>query len=252
MKHNLLYNINIRNFLKLGIHLGTKKNSLNLKNGPYLCGFRHNVNIYSVEKIWKPSRFFFYALTEIFLRRNKFILVNPTKNYILSKFIKDNFNNYPFKINKHVYNFYLTGIVNKRWINGSLSNWRFISKLWKILKKKNETKKFWKYYESFYDLNNNRRKNVYPDFVVMLHNDFNVVNEVKNRNIPLMGFIDSDMNSENFLYKNFGNMKTIQSLNLFISLIKSSILKARLLEQKLLINLIVYYIKKNILLKHKK
>lgn len=49
--YNTLYNINIQHFIKIRLHIGNQENKLDLKNTSYLYGYRHNISIYSIEKI---------------------------------------------------------------------------------------------------------------------------------------------------------------------------------------------------------
>lgn len=254
MKYNLLYNTNLKNIINLGLHIGTKKQKLNLKNGTYIKGFRHNVNIYNIEKSLQSFKFLFFGLTEIFKKRNKFMLINPTTDLMMSYFLKN-------QSNKNLFmNFYLCSIVDRKWLNGSLSNWKSIKNLWYFLKnkkkyydsnlqkKKYKNNKFHRYMKYFHSLNSfqKTRNKAYPDFIILLKNDYNAMLEIKNQYIPLIGTINTDMNPDFFLYKTFGNINNLSSLIFFFNLIKKTIINSRLSEQKLFIKLIIYYIKKNI------
>lgn len=249
MRHNLLYNINLKNLINIGLHIGTKKQKLDLKNGAYIKGFRHNVNILNIEKSIQSFKFLFFALTEIFKKRNKFMLINPTTDLVMSHFLFDQSKKDTFM------NFYLSSIVDQKWLNGSLSNWKNVQKLWNFLRKKeneyiqklgNDSKfnRYTKYYNSLKNFSKTRKR-AYPDFIIILKNNEHAMREIKSQSIPLIGTINTDMNPELFIYKTFGNINNLSTLIFFFNLIRKAILNSRLYEQKLFIKLILYYMKKS-------
>lgn len=236
--------------MRLGLHIGNKKSTLNLNNGAYIKGFRHNVNIFDIENLLQSFKFLFFGLSEIFKKRNKFMFINPSIDLFISYFIKKNSKKYPF------INFYISSIINVKWVNGILSNWKSIENLyWWLRKKKSELEipnlrklkkltKFVKYYNTLKNLSKTRSQ-TYPDFVILLKNDKNAMIEINSQKLPMLGIINTDMDPNLFLYKTFGNINNISSLHFFLNFLKISILKARLQEQKLFIQLIIYFLKKN-------
>ena len=84
-----LYNLSWDHLLEMRSHLGHKNNKLNVKLNSYIYGTRHNINIFNIEKIWKPLRYLFYSLVENIYKRNSFFLVGINHNLPMDSLIKE-------------------------------------------------------------------------------------------------------------------------------------------------------------------
>lgn len=89
------YNFNINNLMKIRLHLGHKNDTLNLMLTSYIYGTRHNINIYNLDKFWKPYRYLFYSLTHMFFRRNSFFIIGTNKNLPMKEFLRSLSLKYP-------------------------------------------------------------------------------------------------------------------------------------------------------------
>lgn len=251
MKYNYLYNLNIKHFIDIRLHLGTTKKTLNIKNTPYLFGYRHNITIFSIEKMWHTFRYTFFNFVELFALRNTFLIINTeNRNIKIHDFVMKFLNSYPF-VHHNFKNIYVNGYVENKWIGGSLSNWKIIIELLNHIKKlsheKQNSTRYLKYLYYLKGLKDIKSAKIYPDFLFMLSDNKLALQEASNLNIPAFGIIDSNMNPDFFLYKIFGNNKSKDAVLFFLMFLKEAILEGRFKEQQQFIDLITYYVKKNIL-----
>ena len=57
-----------------------------------------------------------------------------------------------------------------------------------------------------------------PDFFIMLDKDPLALQELKNLQVPLIGFVDTNMNPEDFIYKLLGNNDSVKNLEFLVGL----------------------------------
>ena len=168
------YNFNINNLIKIRLHLGHKDNKLNLQLTSYIYGTRHNINIYNLDKLWKPYRYLFYNLVENFFRRNSFLLIGTNKNLPMTLILEKLMIEYPFQLEKNK-NFYISGYIDRKWIGGLFTNWKIFNEFlqylenpFQILKKKYKFQKYFFHMQGLKNLN----KMPFPDFLIFLDKDF--------------------------------------------------------------------------------
>jgi len=241
-----LHNLSLKHLIKIRSHLGHKHNSLNSKLNSYIYGVRHNINIYDIEKLWKPYRYLFYSLVENIYKRNSFFLVGTNKNLpmesILSKFI------YKFTNNEKNHNlFYMKGYIIEKWVGGLFSNWKITLNFLEYIKKSPKiNKKRYQRYLHYLKGINNLKKNPVPDFLLVLHAEDNILKESVDLQIPILGLVDTNMDPDYFLYKFFGNNDSIENIQFLFEFIEEAIKEGRLKEQQLFFFYLLVKLKKNI------
>ena len=243
-----IYNWNIKYLIKIRAHVGHSEKSLNYNMNSYLYGVRHNVAIINTAKLWLSYKYLFYNLTEMFLKRNSFFLIGTNKNLPMEELMSKWLQQYPFQ-NKNFTSFYISGYIDKKWIEGLFSNWKifyefidYIS-LYDIKKKKEyKYEKYFQYLKGIVNL----KKMPLPDFFILLDKDPIAMRELYNLQVPLIGFVDTNMNPNDFIYKLFGNNDSIKNLEFFFEFLLEAVKEGRLKEQQLFFFYLIYNIKKKI------
>ena len=246
------YNFNIKNLLKIRLHIGHKNNVLNTQLTSHIFGTRHNINIYDLDKLWKPYRYLFHSLAKNFSKRNSFFLVGTNKTLPMPLILETYLKQYPFEIEKNV-SFYISGYVDKKWIGGLFTNWKIFSEFIQFLDNpQQKLKKKYRFQKYFYYLKGikNLFKMPIPDFVILLNNDKEALYELKQFQIPLIGLVDTDMNPQDFLYKFFSNNDSIENIDFFFEFLKETIKQGRLVEQQQYYYIFLNKIKKNLQVKN--
>jgi ribosomal protein S2 len=85
-----------------------------------------------------------------------------------------------------------------------------------------------------------------PDFFILLDKDPIAMRELYNLQVPLIGFVDTNMNPNDFIYKLFGNNDSIKNLEFFFEFLLEAVKEGRLKEQQLFFFYLIYNIKKKI------
>ena len=240
-----LYKFNVDYLVKIRAHLGHKDKNLNLNINPYLYGTRHKINIFDTNKLWNSFRYLFYNLSEMFLKRNSFFLIGTNKNLPMDKLMYRWLNKYPFYSKKYN-SFYITGYIDKKWIEGLFSNWKIF---YEFIDYINSDVRFgYKYEKYFCYLKGitNLKKMPIPDYIVMLDNNSDALHEIKHLQVPLIGVVDTDMNPEDFLYTFWGNNDSIEHLDFFFEFMSEAAKEGRLKEQQLFLFYLICNIKKKI------
>ena len=234
-----LYNLSWNHLLKVRSHLGHKNNKLNTKLNSYIYGTRHNVNIFDIEKIWKPFRYLFYSLVENVYKRNTFFLIGTSNNFPMDLIIK-NFIKSLSKNEINQYTFYIKGYISDKWVNGLFSNWKITLEFIKYMKNstKVNSKRYKKYLHYLKDINE-WKDNPTPDFLLSLNSNEDAIKESINLQIPIIGLIDSNTDPSYFLYKLFTNKESVQNIDFFLNFIKEAIKEGRAKEQELFF--FIYY-----------
>lgn len=241
-----LHNLSLKHLIKIRSHLGHKHNNLNSKVNSYIYGVRHNVDIFDIEKLWKPYRYLFYSLVENIYKRNSFFLVGTNKNLPMDS-IMSNFIN-KFTTNKKNYKlFYIKGYIIEKWIGGLFSNWKITLNFLEYIKKSPKIKKKrYKKYLHYLKGIKNFQKNPTPDFLLVLHADETILKESVDLQIPILGLVDTNMDPDFFLYKFFGNNDSIENIQFLFEFIEEAIKEGRLKEQQLFFFYLLIKLKKNI------
>lgn len=242
------FNFNITNLIKIRLHLGHKNNNLEPRLTSYIYGTRHSIDIFNLNKFWKPYRYLFYNLVHIFFKRNSFFIIGTNKNLPMASILENMLTQYPFE-NRLKQSFYISGYIDRKWIGGLFSNWKifieFIKYLENPFEKLNKKYKFQRY---FWYLKGIKllEKNPVPDFVIFLDQNKEALKEIQDMQIPLIGLVDSNINPNSFLYKFFGNNDTFESIDFFFNFLKEAIKEGRLKEQSYFFYYFVNKIKKEI------
>lgn len=240
------YNFNINSLIKIRLHLGHKNSNLNSKLTSYIYGTRHNINIYNLDKLWKPYRYLYYSLIQNFARRNNFFIIGTNKNLPMSLLLEKILEEYPFKVQKD-YSFYVSGYIDKKWIGGLFTNWKIFSEFIQYLDNPTHIfKKRFKYLKYFPYLKGirNLSKMPLPDFFVFLDKDEDAFFELKKMHVPMIGLVDTDMNPDEYLYKFFGNNDGLENIEFFFDFIKETVKEGRLKEQQLFYYYFIFKLKK--------
>jgi len=249
--YNFFYTFNIKTFLKIRLHLGHNVNLLNTQMSSYIYGFRHNINIYNLHLFWKPYRYLFATLIKMFFKRNSFFIIGTNTNLPMTTLLENLIETYPFKI-KNTTSFYLSGYVDRKWIPGLFSNWKifydFIQYLQNPFQKLKKKFRFQKY---FFFLKGIRflKKKPFPDLIIFLNKDDEALYEIKQLQIPLIGFVDTNMFPNDFLYKMLGNNDSVETINFFFDFLKEAVSEGRLQEQQLFYITFIFKLKKLLLVK---
>ena len=240
-----LHNLNINYLIKIRSHLGHKTNNLNSKLSSYIYGTRHNINIYDVEKLWKPYRYLFFSLVENISKRHSFFLIGTNKNLPMENLLLNFINRFSKKNNHKL--FYIKGYIIEKWVGGIFSNWKITLDFIKYIhnSKKRKKKRYQKYLYYLRGINN-WDKNPTPDFLFVLHAELNALKESNNLQIPALGLIDSNMDPDYFLYKFFGNNDSIENILFLFEFLDEAIKEGRLKEQQLFFFYILIKIKKKL------
>ena len=242
------YNFNVKNLLKIRLHLGHKNSILNTNLSSHIFGTRHQINIYDLDKLWKPYKYLFHSLIKNFARRNSFFIVGTNKALPMSSILETYLNQYPFKTETES-SFYISGYVDKKWIGGLFTNWKIFREFIQFLEKPHQKfKKRYRFQKYFYFLKGikNLFKMPIPDFVILLNNDKEALYELKHFQVPLIGLVDTDMNPKEFIYNFLGNNDSIENIEFFFNFLQETINQGRFLEQQQYYNLFIYKIKKNL------
>lgn len=248
LMYKKFYQFNFKKLLKLRLHLGHKDECLDLNLTSYIYGTRYNISIYNLEKLWKPYRYLYYGLVRNFSRRNCFFIVGTNPNLPMGAILKNIFQYHPekFKFNKA---YYVSGYVDKKWIGGLFTNWKIFKEFVLLL----DTplinfKKQFKYFKYFKYLKGVKNLTYLPtpDFVIILNKDQDALTELNNFNIPLIGFIDTNMKPQDFVFKFFGNNDSIKNIDFFFKFLKQAIFEGRLKEQKKFCTIFLSQIKKKL------
>lgn len=218
------------------MHLGHQHNRLNTKLTGYLQGYRHNIDIYDINKIWRSMRTIFYGFAEMAHQRSSFFLLAPNDNLPLRKIIEHLRAQYPFRHDRFG-SLYLTGYSDKKWIDGIFSNWKvtyeYSRHVKDILEKKPALKKYRKLRANLKGVEGaGLYTNMLPDFVLVLATDRGALHEARNADIPLFGLVDTNTDPTPFLYPVFANDDSVESIQFFLDLVKRGIEEGRKREQE--------------------
>lgn len=228
------YNFNITTLIKIRLHLGHKEENLNFFLTSYIYGTRHNINIFDLNKLWKPYRYLFQNLTYLFSRRNSFFLIGTNKNLPMPVILEKWFLIKPF-YNNNWHSYYISGYIDRKWVKGLFTNWKIFREFMEYLYDPSLFKKkkyrFQKYFFFLKGIENLFHMPI-PDFFIFLDKNEDAMFEIKKLQIPFIGLVDSDINPTEFLFKFFGNNDSILNITFFLEFLKQTIVEGRLKEQQ--------------------
>ena len=223
--------ITIEQLLEAGIHFGHNTKRWNPKMEQYIFGIRNKIHIIDL-RITLPL--IHNALTKLFdvVSKSGKVLIVGTKKQ--SSTIVEN-------IAKETQQFY----VNKRWLGGTLTNWKTISNSIKklddielILSEKNTNTNFSKKEllnmsreKDKLELNIGGIKNLggVPDIIVVFDavKDKLSILEANKLNIPIIAVIDTNANPDLVDFPIPGNDDALRSINFYAEIFKTTIIEAR-------------------------
>jgi len=241
-----LHNLSLKHLIKIRSHLGHKDKDLNIKLNSYIYGTRHNVNIYDIEKLWKPYRYLFYSLVENISKRHSFFIVGTNKNLPMDDFMSNFIYEFTNEKQNHKL-FYIKGYITEKWVSGLFSNWKITLNFIDYIKNSPKIrKKRYQRYLHYLKGINTFEKNPVPDFLLVLNANKEVIKESTDLQIPILGLVDTNTDPDDFLYKFFGNNDSIENIQFLFEFIKEAIKEGSLKEQQLFFFYLLIKVKKNI------
>ncbi len=211
--------VKLEDLLESGVHFGHNVRRWNPKMKEYIYGVRNNIHIFDLRITLELLNSALVKIHETVSKSGKVLFVGTKKQ--CSDVVKDlaMLNN----------NFY----VNKRWLGGTLTNWKTISN---SIKRLDEIELFLKDNESsknlskkeLLDISREKQKldlniggirtlNGKPDLLVVFDviKDKIAVREAAKLNIPVVAIVDSNADPENIDYIIPGNDDALRSINLY-------------------------------------
>ena len=211
--------VKIEDLLESGVHFGHNVRRWNPKMKEYIYGVRNNIHIFDLRITLELLNVALTKIHETISKSGKILFVGTKKQ--CSDVVKElaMLNN----------NFY----VNKRWLGGTLTNWKTISNSIKRLEEielflkdndlsKNLSKK------ELLDISREKQKldlniggirtlNGKPDLLVVFDviKDRIAVKEATKLNIPVVAIVDTNADPENIDYIIPGNDDALRSINLY-------------------------------------
>ena len=211
--------VKIEDLLESGVHFGHNVRRWNPKMKDYIYGVRNNIHIFDLRITLELLNAALTKIHETVSKSGKILFVGTKKQ--CSDVVKElaMLNN----------NFY----VNKRWLGGTLTNWKTISNSIKRLEEielflkdndlsKNLSKK------ELLDISREKQKlelnvggirtlNGKPDLLVVFDviKDKIAVKEATKLNIPVVAIVDTNADPENIDYIIPGNDDALRSINLY-------------------------------------
>ena len=214
-----LPDVKIEDLLESGVHFGHNVRRWNPKMQQYIYGVRNNIHIFDLRITLDLLNNALVKIHETVSKSGKILFVGTKKQ--CSDIVKE-----LAIINNNYY-------VNKRWLGGTLTNWKTISNSIKrldeieIFLKDNETSKNLSKKELL-DISREKQKlelniggirnlNGKPDLLVIFDviKDKIAVREAAKLNIPVVGIVDSNADPENIDYIIPGNDDALRSISLY-------------------------------------
>ncbi len=211
--------IKIEDLLEAGVHFGHNVRRWNPKMEEYIFGVRNNIHIFDLRITAEALNSALVKLHETVNKSGKILFVGTKKQ--CSEIVKElaTLNN----------NFY----VNKRWLGGTLTNWKTISNSIDRLNtleanlndpaftnsiSKKELLQLTREKEKLHlNLGGIKDLNGKPDLLVIFDvlKDKLAVLEAKKLNIPIIGIVDTNADPESIDYIIPGNDDAIRSINIY-------------------------------------
>ena len=211
--------IKIEDLLESGVHFGHNVRRWNPKMKEYIFGVRNNIHIFDLRITLDLLNNALVKIHETVSKSGKILFVGTKKQCF--DIVKD-----LALINDNYY-------VNKRWLGGTLTNWKTISNSIKRLEdlelflKDNEISKNLSKKELL-DISREKQKlelniggirnlNGKPDLLVIFDvvKDKIAVQEAFKLNIPIVAIVDTNADPENIDYVIPGNDDALRSINLY-------------------------------------
>ncbi len=211
--------VKIEDLLEAGVHFGHNVRRWNPKMQEYIFGTRNNIHIFDLRITLDLLNTALTKIHETVSKSGKILFVGTKKQ--CSDVVKD-----LAMINNNFF-------VNKRWLGGTLTNWKTISNSIKRLEeieiflKDNELSKNLSKKELL-DISREKQKldlniggirtlNGKPDLLIVFDviKDKIAVKEANKLNIPVVAIVDSNADPDNIDYVIPGNDDALRSINLY-------------------------------------
>ena len=223
--------ITIEQLLEAGVHFGHNIRRWNPKMEQYIFGVRNKIHIIDLRITLPLIDVALSKLHEIVSKSGKVLIVGTKKQ--CAKIIKD----ISLETQAH--------FVNKRWLGGTLTNWKTISKsinrleeLEIMLNDNNSNNNLSK--KELLNLSREKDKLISniggirtlagkPDILIVFDvvKDKLAVLEANKLSIPIIAIVDTNANPDLIDYPIPGNDDAIRSINLYTELFKETILDAK-------------------------
>jgi len=211
--------VKIEDLLEAGVHFGHNVRRWNPKMKEYIYGVRNNIHIFDLRITLELFNSALVKIHETVSKSGKILFVGTKKqcNEVVKELALLNNNFY----------------VNKRWLGGTLTNWKTISNSIKRLEeielflKDNESSKNLSKKELL-DISREKQKldlnmggiralNGKPDLIIVFDviKDKIAVKEANKLNIPVVAIVDSNADPENIDYVIPGNDDALRSISLY-------------------------------------
>tara|TARA_X000000950_G_scaffold243020_1_gene297780 strand:+ start:1865 stop:2632 length:768 start_codon:yes stop_codon:yes gene_type:complete len=219
--------VKLEDLLESGVHFGHNVRRWNPKMKEYIYGVRSNIHIFDLRVTQELLNTALTKIHEIVSKSGKILFVGTKKQ--CSDVVKE-----LALINNNYY-------VNKRWLGGTLTNWKTISNSIRRLEeieiflKDNELSKNLSKKELL-DISREKQKldlniggirtlNGKPDLLVVFDviKDKIAVREATKLNIPVVAIVDSNADPDNIDYIIPGNDDALRSINLYKNYILETI-----------------------------
>ncbi len=211
--------VKIEDLLESGVHFGHNVRRWNPKMQEYIYGVRNNIHIFDLRITLELLNTALAKIHETVSKSGKILFVGTKKQ--CSEVVKE-----LAMLNNNYY-------VNKRWLGGTLTNWKTISNSIKrleeielFLKNNDQSKNLSK--KELLDISREKQKldlniggirslNGKPDLLVIFDviKDKIAVREANKLNIPVVAIVDSNGDPENIDYVIPGNDDALRSINLY-------------------------------------
>jgi len=211
--------LKIEELLEAGVHFGHNVKRWNPKMENYIFGVRNNIHIFDLRVTLESLNTALVKIHETVSKSGKILFVGTKKQCADTvKELAENSNNY---------------FVNKRWLGGTLTNWKTISNSINRLNDLEETINDPSFINSVskkellertrekdklqLNLGGIKELNGKPDLLVIFDvlKDKLAVLEAKKLNIPIVGIVDTNSDPEFVDYVIPGNDDAIRSINLY-------------------------------------
>ena len=211
--------VRLEDLLESGVHFGHNVRRWNPKMKEYIYGVRNNIHIFDLRITLELLNSALTKIHETISKSGKILFVGTKKQ--CSEEVRE-----LALLNNNYY-------VNKRWLGGTLTNWKTISN---SIKRLDEIELFLKDNESSKNLSKKelldisrekqkldlniggiRKMNGKPDLLVIFDviKDKIAVREATKLNIPVIAIVDSNADPENIDYVIPGNDDALRSINLY-------------------------------------
>ena len=231
-----LPNIKIEELLEAGVHFGHNVRRWNPKMEEYIFGVRNNIHIFDLRITAEAISNALLKLHETVTKSGKILFVGTKKQ--CAEIVKE-----LASLNNDFY-------VNKRWLGGTLTNWKTISNSIDRLNtlesnlndpafsnsiSKKELLQLTREKEKLHlNLGGIKDLNGKPDLIVIFDviKDKLAVLEAKKLNIPIIGIVDTNADPELIDYIIPGNDDAIRSINIYKSYFQQTIEDATAFQDK--------------------